>query len=92
MPNIIFNGPDGRLEGRYQQGVQANAPVAVLLHPHPQHGGSMNNKLKVFAGRTHPELTQSICDSLGLPLGKSEVVKFSNDNLMVKILENVRAV
>jgi len=45
MPDVIFNGPDGRLEGRYHHGRAANAPVALLLHPHPQHGGTMNNKV-----------------------------------------------
>jgi uncharacterized protein len=45
MPEVIFNGPDGRLEGRYQHGKLPNAPVALLLHPHPQHGGTMNHKV-----------------------------------------------
>lgn len=45
MPEVIFNGPDGRLEGRYHHGKATNAPVALLLHPHPQHGGTMNNKV-----------------------------------------------
>lgn len=45
MPEIIINGPDGRLEGRYQQGSASDAPVAFILHPHPLHGGNMNNKL-----------------------------------------------
>jgi uncharacterized protein len=45
MPEIIFNGPDGRLEGRYHHGAEANAPVALVLHPHPKHGGTMNNKV-----------------------------------------------
>lgn len=45
MPEVIFNGPDGRLEGRYHHSRQATAPIAVLLHPHPQHGGTMNNKV-----------------------------------------------
>ncbi|MEM7569896.1 MAG: alpha/beta hydrolase, partial [Pseudomonadota bacterium] len=35
MPDIIMNGPDGRLEGRYQPGKTANAPLALILHPHP---------------------------------------------------------
>ncbi|MFD2232361.1 alpha/beta hydrolase [Phaeospirillum tilakii] len=48
MPEVIFNGPDGRLEGRYHHGKSSNAPLALLLHPHPQHGGTMNNKV-VFA-------------------------------------------
>jgi len=45
MPEVIFNGPEGRLEGRYHHSKQPNAPVALLLHPHPQHGGTMNNKV-----------------------------------------------
>ncbi len=45
MPEVIINGPAGRLEGRYTHGKAPNAPVALLLHPHPQHGGTMNNKV-----------------------------------------------
>lgn len=45
MPEVIINGPDGRLEGRYQHSRAANAPLALILHPHPQHGGTMNNKV-----------------------------------------------
>ena len=45
MPEVIFNGPEGRLEGRYHQSEQQGAPVAVVLHPHPLYGGTMNNKI-----------------------------------------------
>jgi alpha/beta superfamily hydrolase len=45
MPEVIFNGPEGRLEGRYQHSRTPNAPIALMLHPHPQHGGTMNNKV-----------------------------------------------
>jgi hypothetical protein len=45
VPEVIFNGPEGRLEGRYQHGTGTNPPIAVVLHPHPQHGGNMNNKV-----------------------------------------------
>lgn len=45
MPEVIFNGPDGRLEGRYHHSSQPNAPLALILHPHPQYGGTMNNKV-----------------------------------------------
>jgi alpha/beta superfamily hydrolase len=55
MPEVIFNGADGRLEGRYH-GRGGTAPLAVILHPHPLHGGTMNNKIvydlfHVFARR-----------------------------------------
>ncbi|MDX1483374.1 MAG: alpha/beta hydrolase [Alphaproteobacteria bacterium] len=45
MPEVIFNGPEGRIQGRYQHSKQETAPVALLLHPHPQGGGTMNNKV-----------------------------------------------
>ena len=45
MPEVIFNGPAGRLEGRYQPGKEKNAPIAIVLHPHPQFGGTMNNRV-----------------------------------------------
>ena len=45
MPEVIFNGPDGRLEGRYHHSNEPNAPIALVLHPHPQQGGTMNNRV-----------------------------------------------
>ncbi|OYQ34856.1 alpha/beta hydrolase [Niveispirillum lacus] len=45
MPDVIMNGPAGRLEGRYSHSKLPNAPIALLLHPHPQHGGTMNNRI-----------------------------------------------
>ena len=45
MREVIINGPEGRIEGRYQHAKEPNAPIALLLHPHPQHGGTMNNKI-----------------------------------------------
>ncbi len=44
MPEVIFTGPEGRLEGRYQRGRGENPPLALVLHPHPLFGGSMNNR------------------------------------------------
>lgn len=44
MPEVIFAGPEGRLEGRYQRGRGENPPLALVLHPHPLFGGSMNNR------------------------------------------------
>ena len=45
MPEVIFPGPDGRLEGRYHPQKDRDAPIAIVLHPHPQFGGTMNNKV-----------------------------------------------
>jgi alpha/beta superfamily hydrolase len=45
MPEVIFNGPAGRIEGRFQPAKVRNAPIAMILHPHPQFGGTMNNQV-----------------------------------------------
>ncbi|MBR3662109.1 MAG: alpha/beta hydrolase [Alphaproteobacteria bacterium] len=45
MVEVLFNGHAGRLEGRYYKSGRPNAPVALILHPHPQYGGTMNNKV-----------------------------------------------
>src|SRR5207244_6838773 len=45
MPEIIFTGPGGRIEGRYHPARQKNAPSAIILHPHPQFGGTMNHQI-----------------------------------------------
>lgn len=45
MPEVIFNGPEGRIQGRYSHSKKPNAPVALILHPHPEQGGNMNNRI-----------------------------------------------
>ena len=45
MPEVIFPGPEGRLEGRYHPGPTADAPIALILHPDPRYGGTMNNRV-----------------------------------------------
>ena len=48
------------------------------------------DELKVFSGTAHPTLARAVCDYLGIPLGQAEVFEFSNENIFVRILENVR--
>ena len=45
MPEVTFTGPAGRIEGRFQPSKVRGAPIAIVLHPHPQFGGTMNNKI-----------------------------------------------
>ena len=45
MPEVIINGPEGRIEARYHHARGPTSAMALVLHPHPQHGGTMNNKL-----------------------------------------------
>ncbi len=48
------------------------------------------DELKVFTGNAHPALAQEVVEYLEIPLGKCEVFEFSNENIFVRILENVR--
>jgi len=48
------------------------------------------DELKVFTGNAHPELAKEVVSYLDIPLGKNEVFQFSNENIFVRILENVR--
>jgi len=47
-------------------------------------------ELKVFSGNAHPELAREICEYVGIPLGEMKVFQFSNENIFVQVLENVR--
>ena len=50
----------------------------------------MQDQLRIFAGNSNAELAQEICDHLNIPLGRLNITHFSNDNLFVQVLENVR--
>ena len=61
MPEVIISGNVGRIEGRYHQHPNPKAPVALVLHPHPLYGGTMNNKItynlyKAFANNGYSVL------------------------------------
>ena len=45
MPEVIINGPAGRLECRYMPGATSDAPTALVLHPEPHKNGTMNNRV-----------------------------------------------
>ena len=45
MPEVNISGPAGRIEARYHHERGPNTPVALILHPHPQFGGTMNNQV-----------------------------------------------
>ena len=42
---IFIPGPAGRLQARYLKNSAPNSPVAIVLQPHPQYGGTMNNSV-----------------------------------------------
>lgn len=50
----------------------------------------MDNPIRVFTGDGNPELARDICRHLDIPLGRASIERFSNENVFVQILENVR--
>ena len=42
---IFIPGPSGRIQAKYYKSTQQAAPVALVLQPHPQYGGTMNNRI-----------------------------------------------
>ena len=47
MPEIIINGPEGRIEARFMPASEPTAPVALILHPEPDKGGTMNDRITI---------------------------------------------
>ena len=44
---VFIPGPEGRIQAKYTKSKKKNAPVALILQPHPQYGGTMNNRVVV---------------------------------------------
>ena len=49
---IFIPGPSGRIQAKYFKNKKQGAPVALVLQPHPQYGGTMNNKIVFEAFKT----------------------------------------
>jgi ribose-phosphate pyrophosphokinase len=50
----------------------------------------VNDNMMVFTGNANPALAAGVVKQLGIPLGKADVSKFSDGEVMVEINENVR--
>ena len=49
-----------------------------------------DDRLRIFCGSSNPALAKEVCDFLGLPLGQTFLTQFSDGEIYVQILENVR--
>ena len=45
MSKIYLEGSAGKLEAMYHRAENSKAPTALILHPNPLYGGTMNNKI-----------------------------------------------
>lgn len=69
---IFIPGPAGRLEAKYYKSNKSTSPIALILHPHPQYGGTMNNKIVVETFNTFMDNKFSVCRVNFRGVGKSE--------------------
>ncbi len=49
-----------------------------------------SDQFDIYTGNANPDLARKICRYLDVELGKAEVFQFANENIFVKILDNVR--
>jgi len=47
-------------------------------------------RMRIFTGNANPNLAQAVCRHLNISLGRAEVGRFSDGEVMVELLENVR--
>jgi len=74
MSTLIINGPAGNLEvlAEEPEDITVNSPIAIICHPHPLYGGTLQNKVVHTLAKA--------CLELGMPairfnfrgVGKSE--------------------
>ena len=50
----------------------------------------LGETLGLYSGNANPALARKICRYLGADLGRSEVFEFANENIFVRIVDNVR--
>jgi ribose-phosphate pyrophosphokinase len=49
-----------------------------------------HDRLQIFTGNAHPELSRAICKELGVPVGNAMVRQFADGEIYLQIQENVR--
>ena len=69
---IFIPGPAGRLEAKYYKSKKPTSPIALVLQPHPQYGGTMNNKVVAETFQTFMENDFSVCRVNFRGVGKSD--------------------
>lgn len=50
----------------------------------------MVDTIRIISGSAHPAFAEQVCKQIGVELCKTRVVRFSNENILVQIEENVR--
>ena len=65
-------------------------PKTRRVERKPQRARVKTTEFKIFSGTANAPLAQEICDFLGLPRGQCHLTQFSDGEIYVQVLENVR--
>lgn len=69
---VVVPGPEGQLEGLWHPAGDDPAAVAVVCHPHPQHEGTMHNKVAHTLARAFSDCNAAVLRFNFRGVGKSE--------------------
>ena len=72
IAEVFIPGPAGRLEAKYFKSTKRTSPIALVLQPHPQYGGTMNNRVVVEIFNIFIENNFSVCRVNFRGVGKSD--------------------
>lgn len=74
MAEVIFPGPAGRVEARYQAPAREGGPIALILHGHPKAGGSMQEPTSIMMFRLFAEFEFGVLRFNFRGIGRSQGV------------------
>ena len=74
---LFIPGPAGRIEAKYFKNERNNSPIALVLQPHPQYKGTMNNKIVYETFQSFLRNGFSVCRINFRGVGRSDG-KFDN--------------
>ncbi len=86
---IFIPGPAGRLEAKYYKSKKNTSPIALVLQPHPQYGGTMNNKVVVDTFHTFMDNDFSVC-RVNFTIKNCETQKiYTNLNIVIVLSKKI---
>ena len=55
MPEVFIQGGEGKLQAKYSPSEEEKPNIAIVLHPNPKHGGTMDSKVNYAAFKVMKE-------------------------------------
>ena len=58
MPEVFIQGGEGKLQAKYSPSEEEKPNIAIILHPNPKHGGTMDSKVNYAAFKVMKDCVQ----------------------------------